>query len=479
FFLIWIGFIPFFFLLFRTKPLGSLMYAFIAGYVFNMQANFWLIDTVYLFTDRYIISVICYMCFCAYFAVYWGIWGWLSSIAAKYFSNTWIFIIVSSCLWVIVEYVRANILTGWPWLIAGYSQYRFTQIIQIAEFTGVYGVSFLIMFVNGLLYFGIVKKKKAYFVVAAAAFIAAFAFGASRSAKFKNFGGREFSAAIMQSNVEQYKKLDNSYRNEMLSGLEDFASKLHDIKADINVWSESEIINLIPADFDSYVFADKIAKEAGGFNMLGAPYLGGDGRLFNAVFYFNGKGGYVAMHSKNHLVPFGEYMPFGEEFSKLLGVPNINDDITRGTDTNVFTDGEIFAGPLICSENFFPDIVRRFVFSGAKVLTNHINDAWFMDSSAPHKHFCVNIFRAIESRKAVLVAADTGVSAIIDASGTILASTKVYERAILTGVFRQNDYITFYMRYGDVFMKLCILFVLFCAAVILRQRTVRQVTSKK
>jgi len=480
FFLMWIAFIPLFFVISKSKPAISILYAFIAGYVFNLQANFWLIDTVYLFAGNYWIAVIFYMCFCAYFAFYWAAWGWLFSTAAKYFSNTWIFVIIAACLWVLLEYVRANILTGWPWLIAGFSQYTFTLIIQIAEFTGVYGVSFFIMLVNGLLYFGIAKKKKIYFVVAAAIFVSIFVFGAFRYAKFRNFGEkREFSVAIMQSNVEQYKKLTNLYRGEMLSGLDEFAEKLHGINADLNVWSESEIINLIPADLDSYIFADKIAKKAGKFNIIGAPYLGGDGLLYNAVFYFDGKGGYVSLHKKNHLVPFGEYMPFGEEYSRLLGIPNINDDITKSTDTTVFTDGELFVGCLICSENFFPDIVRRFVFSGAKVLTNNSNDAWYMNSSAPYKHFFANVFRAVESRKVVLVAANTGVSAIVEPTGAISVATKVYERAIITGTFRQNDFITFYMRFGDVFMKLCFLFVLVSTAVIVYKRRVSGNVNKK
>ncbi|MCL1971553.1 MAG: apolipoprotein N-acyltransferase [Endomicrobia bacterium] len=462
FFLMWIAFIPLMYVIFRSSQPLSFVYAFIAGFVFNLQANFWLINTIMLFSyDNYGISIIAYVFFCLYFAFYWGIWGLFSSIIKKYCTNTLFFVILSACLWVALEYVRTYILGNWPWLIIAYSQYKIPQLIQIAEFTGVYGVSFAIIFINGLLYFGIFEKKRNYLFYAAAVFAAILVFGIFRYNAFQNFGeGKEFKAAAVQANVEQYKKLTNEYRQEMFAGLKHLAEEVSKINADLVLWAESEIINFIPSDKESFEEADKIAKISGGINIIGAPHLDENERLYNAVFYFDGSGGYAAMHLKNHLVPFGEYMPYGEIYSKFVGIPNINDDITGGKDTNVFTDGSLFIGPLICSENLFPDIVRRFVLSGAKVLTNHTNDAWFFDSSASHKHFSANVFRAVESRKAVIVAANTGVSAIIDASGRIVSESKLCEQAIISGTFLQNEYMTFYMRYGDVFVKFCIFIII-------------------
>ena len=459
FFLIWVAFIPLFYAVFKAEKFHAALFAFIAGCVFNAQANFFLVPMIYSFAETYIIAIPTYIYFCAYFALYWGIWGWLCALLRKHCKNDIVFVILSSCVWVVLEYIRTYVLTGWPWLIKGYSQYEFTQIIQIAEYCGVYGVSFAIMLVNGLLYFGFSNRKKSYIISAAVLFLAIFFFGVYKYEKFQNFGGKEHSAVLVQSNVEQYKKLDNTYRDEMFARLQSEAEEISKIKPELVLWSESEIINLIPAEIESYNFADKIAKTAGGFNIIGAPYLTGDDRLYNNLFYFDGNGGYVAMHSKNHLVPFGEYTPFRNFLVKYISIINQLDNLLKGKDTNVFTDKELYIGALICSENFFPDIVRRFVLSGAKVLTNHSNDAWYLNSSGPHKHFTANPFRAVESRKAVLTAANTGVSAIIEPSGKIVAQTKVYERTLLSGKFRQNNYKTFYMLYGDVFVKFCIFFL--------------------
>ena len=470
-FLAWAAFIPLFYVICGTeKPAHSFFYAFSAGSVFNLQANFWLINTVELFTGNYFAAVIFYIFFCSYFALYWGLWGLLLSLIKKHCAKPWLFIILSACLWISFEYIRANILTGWPWLIAGYSQYSFTYIIQIAEFTGVYGISFALISVNGFLYFAAAEGRKFYALAAASVFAVLLAFGVFRYNAFKDFGEKEYTAAAVQSNIEQYKKLDYAYWNEIAAVLELEAGELSETGADINVWSESEIINLITDQAQSYDFAAKLAKTAGGFNIIGAPYLDGSQNLFNAVFYFDAGGAYKAVHFKNHLVPFGEYLPVPEPLAELLGIYEKNDDSVRGTDSEVFTDGKLFVGPLICSENFFPSIMRRFVLSGARVLTNHTNDAWYLDSSALHKHFCANVMRCVESRKAMIAASNTGVSAIIDACGKISVSAKVCERAVISGTFRQNGYLTFYVLYGDVFARLCILFFFFYCVFIFFKR---------
>ncbi|MDR3113664.1 MAG: apolipoprotein N-acyltransferase [Endomicrobium sp.] len=472
FFLMWFAFVPLFYAVFKTNKTKAVFFAYIAGYVFNAQANIFLVKMIYSFAEVYVIAAIFYLCFCAYFAVYWGIWGGVCAVLRKYFANDAVFIILSSCVWVILEYVRANILTGWPWLIVGYSQYEFPQIIQTAQYCGVYGISFAIMLVNGLLYFGIFGKKKPYVAAAAILFAVLLIFGIYKYDKFENFGEEEYDVVVVQSNVEQYKKLDNTYRDEMFLRLEKEAQEISKIKKDLVLWSESEIINMLPIDIESYNLADNMAKTAGGFNIIGAHYFTGDGKLYNNLFYFDGSGGYVAMHSKNHLVPFGEYMPLRSFLLKHVSFVDQIDDLLKGTDSNIFTDKKLYIGALICSENFYPSIVRRFILNGAKVLTNHSNDAWYLNTSGPYKHFCANVFRAVESRKYVLAAANTGVSAIIEPSGKISSQTKVYEKKLLAGKFRQNDYKTFYVLYGDVFVKLSLFFlgVCVCAALYKRRR---------
>ena len=467
FFLMWAALVPLFYVICSSSVKQSFFYAFLAGLTAYMLGVFFVLDSIFLLTDSYITALFFYIVLCLYFSLYWGVWGALVSFIKQLNAKPLVFVFISASLWVLLEYTRTYVLTGWPWLLTGYSQYLFTHIIQIAEFTGVYGVSFVIVLVNALLYYGASGSKKIYFAAALSIFASVFLFGAYRYNLFADFGEKEYTAAAVQSNIEQYKKLDNSYREETFSKLEESAEQLSEIGADLNVWAESEIINFIPLDLEAYIFADKLAKTAGGFNIIGAPYLDGDGKLFGAVFHFDGKGGYVSVHKKNHLIPFGEYLPIPKSVAGFIGIYDKNDYSVKGDDAAVFTDGELYTGTLICSENLFPDIVRQFVLNGAKVLTSNSNDAWFFDSSGPYKHFSANVFRAVESRKAVIAAANTGVSAIIDAAGKITVSTRVYERAVISGTFRQNGYLTFYMRFGDVFTAGCMVCILLFAAAFL------------
>jgi apolipoprotein N-acyltransferase len=213
----------------------------------------------------------------------------------------------------------------------------------------------------------------------------------------------------------------------------------------------------IPEDEQLYESVKCMLKTAGGFNIIGSAYNDKDYGHFNAVLAFNENGSdYKAVHKKNHLVPFGEYIPFRSLFSRFFDILNQMGDSNKGQDTNVFDNGKIYAGAIICSENFFPDISRNFVLSGAEVLTNHTNDAWFFDTAAPHQHFIMNIFRAVENRKAVIVSANSGISGIIEASGVVTEKTASSESMLLTGKFLQNDFKTFYTKHGDLFVNICI-----------------------
>ena len=467
FVLIWAAFIPLMFAVMRSSPKVSLLYGFVAGFVFNAAGLYWLVPMLQFNTGSYVQAFAAAFVLWAYLALYWGAWSFFVSISKKYFAYPFLLALFAACAWALLEYVRTYFLTGFPWMLAGYSQYKFTEIIQIAEFTGVYGVSFIIIFCNMLFYFWLTDKKgNKYLYTALTVIFVVAVFGAFRLDKFKFFGDETFKAAVVQPNVDQYKKWDQSFKDEILFGLENLALEAAEKKADLTVWPETALPGFLPYDKQSYKSAVRFTGIAGGFNILGAPYTDGTGRLYNAVFAFKG-GGYVSLHKKNHLVPFGEFVPFQKELSRFFGVLNMLGNFTRGTDTRVFTDGRIYAGATLCSENFFPDISRRFVLSGAKVLTNHTNDAWFFDTAAPYQHFMMNIFRAVENRKAMLVSANSGVSGIIEASGRIVSSLSSYKSGMLAGEFLQNDFITFYTRQGDVFVRLCAVITLVLLVTIL------------
>jgi apolipoprotein N-acyltransferase len=159
-----------------------------------------------------------------------------------------------------------------------------------------------------------------------------------------------------------------------------------------------------------------------------------------------------------HLVPFGEYVPL----APLLGFVNriargaIGDFLPGDRAVVVRADG-LSPGTGICYEMVFPELVRRFPLSGADLLANVTNDAWFGTSSGPHQHFQMAVLRAVENRRFLVRAANTGISAIVDPRGRVLERTGLEETRVLIGEVRPVRSRTFYTRAGDVFPILCVI----------------------
>lgn len=463
FFLAWISFVPLVFAISGVNLKKSFLYGFTSGFVFNAVGFYWLVYMLKFHTGSCIQALIAACVLCMYLALYWGVWSLClassTNVIQKIVKNELgvdiLIILFGACMWVLLEYIRTYFLTGFPWMLIGYSQFKFSKVIQIAEFTGVYGVSFLVIFCNLCFYFWILKPKSNKYLYMALTLIAVVVlFGVVRIHRFKFFDGKEYSFTAVQPNIDQDEKWNTAYRNEIISKLKKYASEIAENKTDLVLWPEAVIPGFIPNYEEIYSDTKNIAGTAGGLNIIGSLHDEGD-CCYNSVLAFEDSNGYKAVHNKNHLIIFGEFIPFRNFLPRFFEVLNNMGDFSRGEDTNIFDNGQIYAGSTICSENFIPDISRRFVLSGAKVLTNHTNDAWFFDTAAPHQHFMMNVFRAVENRKDVIVSANSGISGIIEASGIIIDKTPSSKSALLKGTFHQNDFKTFYTKYGDVFVYLC------------------------
>jgi apolipoprotein N-acyltransferase len=476
FFFVYIAFIPLLFVVTRNDFKKSFLYGFTAGFVFNAVGLYWLLPTLEFYTGSHLQTIVSSCCLWAYLSLYWGFWALLLSfvyrntkkIKNQIFANILV-IIFGACLWVVLEYVRTYFLTGFPWMLIGYSQFKFIEVIQLSEFCGVYGVSFLILFCNLCFYFWIKKSQKKYLYLPLSFVFIILIFGAIRAEKFNFLGEKEFSVSIVQPNIDQNCKWDNAYRAYILEVLRMYANKISEHKTDLVLWPETVLPGYIPIDEYIYGSVKDIVNIAGGLNIVGSNFYEED-LPYNATFSFENNGfygDYISVHKKNHLVPFGEFIPCKTFLSKFFGVLNQMGDFVRGDDTQIFSNEKMYLGAMICSENFFPDIARRFVLSGAKVLTTQADDSWFFDTAALEQHFIMNIFRAVENRKPLLVSANSGISGIINASGFIVSQTMSSKSVLLKRTFLQNDFKAFYTEHGDIFVYVCMYMSLFIFSVIL------------
>ena len=181
-------------------------------------------------------------------------------------------------------------------------------------------------------------------------------------------------------------------------------------------------------------------------------------RPVNAAALVRPDGSWGESYAKMHLVPFGEYVPL----APLLGFVNriargaIGDFLPGDRAVVVRADG-LSPGTGICYEMVFPELVRRFPRSGADLLANLTNDAWFGTSSGPHQHFQMAVLRAVENRRFLVRAANTGISAVVDPRGRVLERTGLEETRVLTAEVRPVRGRTLYTRAGDVFPILCVI----------------------
>jgi apolipoprotein N-acyltransferase len=180
-----------------------------------------------------------------------------------------------------------------------------------------------------------------------------------------------------------------------------------------------------------------------------------DNRFFNSAFLVSPEDKKVSRYDKVHLVPFGEYvplkpfLPFVEKM--VVGVG----DFSPGKNFTLFAIPRARCGVLICYEIIFPSLSRNYCKAGANFIVTITNDAWFARSSAPYQHFSMAVFRAVENRTAVVRAANSGISGIIEPTGYIQNQTPLFERTFCKGKIPVAFSSTFYSRYGDVGVGLC------------------------
>jgi len=275
--------------------------------------------------------------------------------------------------------------------------------------------------------------------------------------------------AVVQGNIEQGAKWSPEWFERTLGIYESMTREAGAAGAQVIVWPETAVPGAIGSDPRQAQRLEALAEETGALLVIGAVGLeaGPDGRrsVFDSAFIVDPNAGLVARYDKTHLVPFGEYMPLAELLGRFFKA------VARGVAENAVTAGPapyalklsvdglaLTAGVPICYELLFPDLVRRFVNDGAGMLLAITNDAWYGRTGAPYQFLAMTAMRSAETRVWTARAANTGVSAIIDARGRVLERTQIFERDWLQAdvpIRSAPAGGTFYSRHGDVFAWAC------------------------
>ena len=423
----------------------------------------------------------------AYLGLYVGLYSagavWFRSLIPRYG------FFVFPCLWVTLELIRTYALSGMPWGLLGYSQYRQIEIIQIADHMGVYGVSFLIVLVNVALaeflswlmpYFRNFRPARLPWELAAMASLLvtlSWQYGLITLSEtpFSGIPRSSITVGVVQPNVDQAVKWDTAYREETLARFDRLTEKLGRA-TDLVVWPEAATPFVFEREPVYQLQLMALANRAQAPILFGSPavrfYPDRRPYLMNSAYLLAPDGHLLGRYDKHHLVPFGEYIPFKSSLLFFLDklVEGIG-DFEPGTGSAVLTltpkpksaaagkaeatPKPISFGVAICYEVIFPNLVRQFALNGAEFLVTVTNDAWFGASSAASQHFSMVVFRSVENHLAFARSANTGISGFIDPFGRIVEATPIFTEQAVKATMQVWRPHTFYSRYGDVFAYGC------------------------
>jgi len=464
----WGAFVPLLFAVIGASKRRAFFFAYLSGLVFWSLTGFWLVHVTLLGT---IVIVL-------YLALYFGLFGLLSSLLPRP-SSFGIFILPS--LWVLLEYARSHVLTGFPWALLGYSQYLNLPAIQIADIAGVWGVSFAVVLCNAMLASIFIHRASLHRVSRAVAaalvvILSVYVYGLYRlNYPLPTTHYPPLRIAVVQGNIPQELKWRQTGNDAILQKYLALTATAAKGRPDLVIWPEASFPVIWEGAGAYYsVLTGSIAR--GRVPLLVGAVTLKEEHYHNSAILLSQEGRPVRQYDKIHLVPFGEYIPLRRLLPFLSTIVPIG-DIERGHEYTLFhlpdrlkTKNQQLTtsfGVLICFEDVFPELAREFSRRGADLLVNITNDAWYKKTPAAYQHCAASVFRAVENRRWVARAANTGVSAFIAPTGAIASTVHdAYKNLIFVDgiaietIDAAHGPETLYTRYGDrVILLLCVLII--------------------
>jgi apolipoprotein N-acyltransferase len=464
-FLAWLALVPLLIALEETTPRKAFRLGFTCGLCAYAGILYWINIVI---TDYghlpWAVSIVLYLVLAAWLALFYGLTTLIARAGEQVGIKTAFTLPIA---WVAADLLRSFLMTGVPWAMLGHSQYRTLPLIQIADISGVFGVTFLILLANVVLYralravsgAGIPYPVKSALVLLIL-FITTLYYGFSRLNDGSADSAPTLRVALIQGNIPQDVKWSPAFLDTTLTIYERLTREAAKSGVDLVVWPESAVPFFFQDEPQLAGRIRNLARELSTSLLIGSPAheLRNGRRVFlNSAFMISPEGETTGRSDKIHLVPFGEYVPLGRFFPFISKLVVGIGDFSPGEQATPLTVGQTKIGALICAEAVFPELGRAYVNNGARILANITNDAWFGRSSAPYQHLSIATFRAVETRTPMVRAANTGVTAIIDQNGHINSMTGIFTEGFRIGEVRSGSGDSIYLKIGDALAWLCVL----------------------
>jgi apolipoprotein N-acyltransferase len=458
---------------FRKPLLHATGLGFLAGMVYFGGTLYWITRVMVVFGDvPRIAAVLINVALDAYLALFVVIF---SIVMARLTATTGPrALLVAPIVWVATELGRTYLLTGFPWVLLGYSQVSVLPIAQLASVFGVFGLSALVASVSAALAFVAVAggslagttTRRAGFgrtvftpLAVTLAFVAMTAIWGSlriRNAELLT-SGEAIRVGLLQGNVEESEKWQGQKAAAVFRRYLDMSRQAVDRGARFVLWPESATPYPYGEDIGATEQMRNLARTLKVPILIGTDQIvrGQDTQYYNAAVLITSKGSAGGVYRKMHLVPFGEYVPARHVFFFMSRIVQAVSDFSAGDSADVLPVDGHTVSTAICYEIIYPNLVRQFTLAGSELLTTITNDSWFGPTSAPYQHFAQASMRAIENGRFLVRAANTGISGIVDPYGHVMTSTGLYQSAVVVGDARFLNGTTIYARTGDVFAYAC------------------------
>ncbi len=477
----WLALVPIIILVCLTPPGKSFLWCFASGLLFWLITVSWLLRLSNTWGSP-ILVFLGWIAVSAYCAVYIGFFGFISSGIYRFlkqknrFLATVLFMFLLPVVWVGLEYIRSILFTGFPWNTLGVSQYENLALIQIAQLGGVYAVSAILVLINTSLALTAVsvvvesrqrnRRRRLHYelMIGLLSLAICWTWGVRkvRSLAVLEKDGRNVVIGTVQPGTQQRIKWSDIDNDAIYDTLETQSRLVSMGKPDLILWPETAIPAMLRYNSRAQSFVANITTS-------GIPVLVGsmdcdiDGEnitYFNSSFLVDSSGKIQGEYRKQHLVPFGEYLPLENQISLIKRLAPLGFSCSPGKVETIFSlpsADMIRFSVLICFEDIHSYLARAFVINGARYLVNQTNDAWFEDSAAAMQHMAHCVFRSIENRVPVVRSANTGVTCFIDRLGRVLSILQDSKGNTNFKGFKisnisapaDNMSLTVYTRYGD------------------------------
>jgi len=449
---------------------GAFSRGLVSGILLYLLQIYWIVPVLIQFGGLpYYLAVPALLLLVFYMSLYLAVFSagfFLMQREGRFF----FFLIGVPSAWVGLDWLRSWLFSGFPWLDIGYGFWSLPGLLQAADLFGHYGFTFVIVLVNCLIHvfvaseFSVLQRYRGVLAVLVLAALVG-GYSLSRWKAIDKVVAQSPSAmiGIVQGNIEQGLKWSPAQRQRTVQNYIKLSELLLAKQSPTLVlWPETALPFYPRNNPLLFPIADFVQKRK--INLLtGAPWYeleqDQNQRLIN---YFNGAllmgpdGTFHGSYFKSHLVPYGEYVPLNRYLPFLSPLVEAAGNFTPGSVEQPLVAGDIKAGVLICFESIFASIPRAWVDSGANVLVNLTNDAWYGKSSAPYQSWAMTVYRAVETRRSVVRSANTGISGLIDPLGRIRSESELFvtwSEAFEVPLLEER---TIFVQWGYLFAPVCL-----------------------